>query len=378
MRIGLIAPPWVPVPPVSYGGTETVVDNLARGLSRLGHEVRLFTLGESTCPVARSYLFDQAPRVIGTSVEEAAHVFAAYDALADVDVIHDHTLLGPLLAAAAHPHHPPVVVTHHGVFTAENRRVFAQIARHAAVLAISHHQARHAGPVPVGAVIHHGIDLEQYRPGVADGEYLLFVGRMSADKGVHRAIRVARRSHRQLVILAKMREPSEHAYYAQHVQPLLDDDITVLIEPTPEARMDLQRGAAALINPITWPEPFGLVMAEALATATPVIAFGNGAAPEIIDHGRTGYLCRDEDAMVAAVARLDRIDRAACREAAERRFSQQRMATDHARFYRQLSEGVIAPTSQAIPKARNHAARGMDLETVRDLPRPRLRKQASR
>ena len=123
MRIGLIAPPWLPVPPEGYGGTEEVVDSLARGLRDLGHDVRLFTVGESTCPVPREYLYPHGPEPMGTGVEEAAHVMAAYEAFADVDIIHDHTMLGPLLAGGRAIPRPPVVTTNHGPFTPLARRL---------------------------------------------------------------------------------------------------------------------------------------------------------------------------------------------------------------------------------------------------------------
>ena len=173
-----------------------------------------------------------------------------------------------------------------------NRRTLAEAARHASIVAISHAHARSFGDIPVAAVIHHGIDLDVYTPGPGTGGYLLFTGRMSADKGVHHAVRVARRAGWPLVITAKIREPAERAYFDQQVRPLLGPDDDMLAEQPLAARVELMRHAAALLNPITWPEPFGLVMAEALAAATPVLAFPNGAAPEIIDHGRTGYLCR--------------------------------------------------------------------------------------
>ena len=140
-----------------------------------------------------------------------------------------------------------------------------------------------AGPVGEG-------DLDIHKPGPGTGGYLLFTGRMSPDKGVHRAVRVARRAGWPLVISAKIREPAEHAYFDRQVRPLLGPDDDLLAEQPRAARVDLMGYAAALLNPITWPEPFGLVMAEALAAATPVLAFPHGAAPEIIDHGRTGYL----------------------------------------------------------------------------------------
>ena len=338
MRIGLIAPPWIPVPPPAYGGTEEVIDNLARGLAALGHDVRLFTVGESTCPVPRQWLYRSPAEPMGDRFREAAHVLAAYQALAGADIIHDHTELGPLLAVRRGIARPPVVTTIHGQVTAQNRRRLAEAARHAAIVAISHAHARSFGAIPVAAVIHHGIDLDVYTPGPGTGGYLLFTGRMCADKGVHHAVRVARCAGWPLVIAAKIREPAERAYFDQQVRPLLGPEDDMRAEQPLAARVDLMRHAAALVNPITWPEPFGLVMAQALAAATPVLAFPNGAAPEIIDHGRTGYLCRDEDEMSAAAAHIGEIDRRQCRAAAEQRFSLDRMAADYERLYRAILE----------------------------------------
>ena len=193
MRIGLIAPPWIPVPPPAYGGTEEVIDNLARGLTALGHDVRLFTVGESTCPVPRQWLYRSPAEPMGASAPEAAHVLAAYQALAgDVDIIHDHTDLGPVLAGQHGMARQPVVTTIHGQVAGEPPPL-AQAARHASIVAISRAHARSFGPIPVAAVIHHGIDLDIHKPGPGTGGYLLFTGRMSPDKGVHRAVRVARR-----------------------------------------------------------------------------------------------------------------------------------------------------------------------------------------
>jgi glycosyltransferase involved in cell wall biosynthesis len=337
MRVGLVAPPWFPVPPPGYGGTEVVVDNLARGLQSRGHEIGLFTVGESTSPVFRQYLYPSAIAVqpMGAAVAEAAHLLAAYDALADVDVIHDHTVLGPLLAGRRQAGQPPVVTTNHGLFTAQTSRVFAAIAQHASIVAISTSQARTAAGIPIAAVIHHGIDLDVYRPGPGDGGYLLFMGRMSPDKGVDCAVRVAKRAGWPLVIVTKMRDPDEHTYFERQVQPLLDGQILAGEQPLAR-RLKLLRSARALLNPVRWVEPFGLVMAEALASGTPVLAFPNGAAAEIVDHGVTGYLCRDEDEMVAAVDRVGELQRASCRLAAEQRFSLPRMAREYERLYRRI------------------------------------------
>lgn len=372
MRIGIIAPPWLPVPPPAYGGTETVIDNLARGLQALGHNVLLYTVGESSCPVPRAALYADGPSPIGTSVEEAAHVLAAYDALSDVDIIHDHTTLGPLLAWSVGRRRLPIITTHHGAFTAENRRILAATAQHAAIVAISHSQAGLAGAVPISAVIHHGIDLDTYRSGPGGGDYLLFIGRMSADKGVHRAVRIAHRAGRRLIIAAKMREPAEEQYFTSVVRPLLGSDDQVLIEPPLRRRLDLLRHADALINPISWPEPFGLVMAEALASGTPVLAGRHGAAPEIVDHACTGFLCDDEDAMVRAVGRVGDIDRARCRNTAETRFSLKRMSEDYARLYRETLaawhgpwHGPVSHTTSSPP---HRAALSSPVARLAELP----------
>jgi glycosyltransferase involved in cell wall biosynthesis len=338
MRIGLIAPPWVPVPPPAYGGTELVIDNLARGLKELGHDVRLFTVGDSTCPVPTEYLYREPVAPIGVSIAESAHVLAAYEALADVDLIQDHTLLGPLVSGIAGMRRPPVVTTNHGPFTNETRRIWARISRHASIICISHSQARASGEVPVSAVIHHGIDLDVHQAGPGGGDYVMFIGRMSADKGVHHAVRIAREAGMPLIMATKMRENAEVAYFNAQVRPLLQSEDQLPTEMPLRRRLSLLRGATALLNPIIWREPFGLVMAEALASATPVLAFPNGAAPEIVDHGQTGFLCRNEADMVQAVGQVGKIDRDACRAAAEKRFSLQRMARDHERFYRSVLE----------------------------------------
>src|SRR5215472_11877553 len=157
MRIGLIAPPWVPVPPPAYGGTEVVIDNLARGLQDLGHEVRLFTVGESGCPVPIDFLYPQPMAPIGSVIPETAHVLAAYESLADMDIIHDHTFLGPLISGLRGMRRPPVVTTNHGPYSRVTLPVLEEVAKHASTIAISHSQARQSrengGSVPIAAVI---------------------------------------------------------------------------------------------------------------------------------------------------------------------------------------------------------------------------------
>lgn len=352
LRIGLIAPPWVPVPPPVYGGTEMVIDLLARGLTEAGHEVTLFTTGDATAPVARRWVH---PRALGTTAGsggEIRHVEAAYAALQSVDVIHDHTVLGPLCSMIDPQPHAPVVTTVHGQLTPRLRALYRAAARGAAIVMISHHQRSTAPEVPVEAVIHHGIDVDGSRFGLGQGGYLLFLGRMSADKGVHRAIRAARSAGRRLVIAAKMRDPEEHRYFTQCVEPLLGADAVYLGEVGVGQKQDLLCGAEALLNPIRWPEPFGLVMIESLAAGTPVLTFPEGAAPEIIEDGRTGFLCRDEDEMVDRIPEISQIDRRSCRSSARDRFSKERMIRDHLALYRRVIADDTAMIGSPAPATR--------------------------
>lgn len=360
MRVGLIAPPFVPVPPGAYGGTEAVVDNLAVELQRLGHEVRLFTVGESTCPVDRAHLFEHPVEPMGAGVEEAAHVLAAYRELDDVDIIHDHTVLGPLISGRAGITRRPVVVTNHGPFTPVTKPLFAEAARNASLVAISHDHAARAGDLPITEVVHHGVDVETYSPGAERGDHLVFIGRMSPDKGVHTAVQVARLAGRPLHIVTKMRESAEHEYYRSMVRPLLGPDDPEPVELPLAERVSLLRTAYGLLNPIAWPEPFGLVMAESLASGTPVIAAPLGAAPEIVTPGRTGFLPTSVEEAVEAVDRLEEIDRNVCRVEALRRFSASRMAADYLRVYERVLEGgaaerdgrVVRPDFARRPRSR--------------------------
>lgn len=343
MRIGLIAPPWIPVPPPLYGGTEGVIANLARGLTDRGHEVSLFSLGASTCPVQCGHLFTDPVEPMGQGALEAAHVLAAYEALGDMDIVHDHTVLGPLIAGRADLRAPPVVTTNHGLFTEVTRRILREVARTASVVAISHDQARRASGVSVAAVIHHGIDLDTYRPGPGGGDHLVFIGRMSPDKGVDRAIRIARSAGRPLRIISKMHTPEERHYFESRIRPLLGAGVGHPEELPLADRLQVLGTAVALVNPISWPEPFGLVMVESLATGTPVITAPRGAAPEIVTDGRTGFLCETEAQAVESVHRLAEIDRADCRSEAEGRFSLHRMAADYEGLFERLLDAPSLP-----------------------------------
>jgi glycosyltransferase involved in cell wall biosynthesis len=333
MRIALIAPPWLPVPPPAYGGIEAVVDRLARGFRAAGHEVLLFTNGESTCPVPRAWILPRAASDrMGRSLEELQHVIAAYQAARDYDIVHDHTLAGPLLARSAR--RSPVVTTAHFPIRGQHHALYQALAGRVPIIAVSRSQL--APDVPVAGVIPHGLDLRDFPPGPGAGDYLLFLGRMDPDKGVEAAVLAARRLGVRLLVAAKMQQPWERAYYQDRVRPLLGGLIEYVGEPAADQRLALLQDARALVLPLRWAEPFGLVMVEALACGTPVVATAMGAAPEIVEHGVTGFLVEDDEALVGALDRVDEIDRAACRRAAVTRFSSERMVTAHLELYERL------------------------------------------
>jgi len=343
LKVMIVAPPWVPVPPPAYGGTETVLDGLARALQAASVEVVLYTTGESTCPVPRAWTLAEAAGVgVGGSVVELRHVIGAYEHALElgVDIVHDHTLAGPVWARAL-PKAPVVVTTNHGPFIGDLFDYYRWIAPLVPVVAISRHQASTAGPIPIAAVIHHGVDLEAYKPGKGDGGYALFLGRMSPDKGVARAAALARRAGIPLKIAAKMREPHEREYFENEVRPLLGGGVDYVGEVGGRDKVELLQGARCLLNPIAWPEPFGMVMIEALACGTPVVATPEGSAPEIVVDGRTGFLADDDDALVQAMGAAAMLDRAECRRHAEEHFSLERMAADHLRLYHHLVAELV-------------------------------------
>lgn len=337
MKIGLMAPPWVPVPPPSYGGTEAVVDRLARGLVAAGHEVLLFAPGDSTCPVPTvPHTLPARPDEIGLTTVELAYVIRGHDCLAGCDVVHDHTLAGAAIGRRNGA--PPMLTTSHGPFTPEVSDIYRSFARRVPIIAISHAQAVEASlqGIQIARVIHHGLDPEEITPGPGAGGYLLFLGRMHPVKGADVAARVARQAGMPLRIAAKMREPAERDWFAAEVKPLLGGDIEYVGEVGRAEALSLLQDAAALVNPIRWSEPFGLVMIEALAAGTPVLAFPNGAAPEIVEDGSTGFLCVDEEHMVRRVGDIPLLERRACRNAVLTRFSTARVVEDHLAAYERI------------------------------------------
>lgn len=345
MQIAIIAPPWVPVPPVAYGGTEAVLDILARGLQDLGHQVLLCATGDSTCSVPRTSVIDAAVG-IGTAgpATEIGHVAHAYAQSLECDVIHDHTLVGPFFAQR----YPGlrVVTTNHGPFDGVLGDVYRAMGPAADVVAISAHQASTAPQMEIAAVIHHGVEPTDFPIGTGGG-HAVFLGRMSPNKGVAAAARIARIAGVPLLIAAKMGEPAEHDYFEREVRPLLGNGIEYVGEVGPDEKKALLGSARCLLNPIAWAEPFGMVMIEALACGTPVVATPCGAVPEIVRPEVTGLIAAEEHDLAAAVDRVTALDRRDCRRAVEGHFSATRMVSDHVLLYEEVLASV--PRSARSP-----------------------------
>jgi len=333
MRIGLIAPAWLPIPAPAYGGTETVVNTLARGLHAAGHEVLLVCHPASTCPVPRASVVPAEDTVrMGRASIELEHAIGAYELVQDCDVVHDNTLAGPVYATGFPE--LAVVATNHMPFTRTMTAIFGAAVPHVGLIAISHSHAASTN-LPIAGVVHHGVDLAEFPIGAGDGGYVAVLSRMTPEKGVHRAIAIARAAGVQLRIAAKMREQHEREYFDEFVRPHLGDDVIYLGELGAADKRELLGGAAALLNPIGWPEPFGMAMVEALACGTPVIGCPQGAAPEIVLDGVTGFLSDDDDELAVRLREVHRIDRAACRQRVADCFSAESMVEGHLRVYEQ-------------------------------------------
>ncbi len=338
MRIAVIAPPWAPIPPNLYGGIELIVDELAQGFQAAGHEVVLFATGDSHSAVPTKWVLEQAEGVrIGMAVPELRHVMHAYEAVQGYDVVHDHTVFGPVYAERFPD--LKVVTTIHGPFNDELTDIYRRMSERVPIIAISHDQRRHVPDIPIARVIHHGLDPGAFPVGEGDGGYFLFLGRMAPEKGAHRAVEAAWKAGARLLLAAKMREPWEFDYFENYVQPYLNEDIRYLGEVPHEEKLRLLAGARGLLNPIQWAEPFGLVMVEALACGTPVLAFPEGAAPEIVEDGKTGFLCEDVAEMAERIGQVDGLDRSACRAKVEDYFCTTRMVAEHLDLFEELAGG---------------------------------------
>lgn len=349
MRVLQIAPPWFTVPPVGYGGIEQVVAVLADGLVDAGHDVTLLASGGSTSKAEVVSVFAEPPSAdLGSSVHELTHVMAGFARRGEFDLIHDHSGFGGA-ALGSFLDGPPVVHTLHGPWT-PIVQAFYRTAAGLHLVGISHHQRSRAPlGVEVPDVVHNGISLTDH-PFRADADadgHLAFVGRANAEKGPEVAVRVARRTGRHLKMAVKVNEPAEQRYWDTVVAPLLDGaDVEVVRNGTKRDAIDIMSGAVATLFPISWPEPFGLVMVESMAVGTPIVGYAAGASTELVVSGRTGLLIPPGDVagLCAAVEGASSLDRAACRAHVARRFSNATMVAGYETVYERLVAGHTAPT----------------------------------
>jgi glycosyltransferase involved in cell wall biosynthesis len=334
MRIAQVAPLAESVPPEGYGGTERVVSYLTEELVRLGHEVTLFATADSETSAELEPMSPRAARSdphLDPRPFETRMLAEAYRRSEEFDVIHCHTdYVG--LPLAEHVTTQTVVTLHGRLDLPGLAGVFRGFPN-VSYVSISDSQRAPVPDINWVATVHHGLPARSYRFEPAAGDYLLFLGRISPEKCPDRAIRIATRARVPLRIAAKV-DPVDREYFEAVVRPLLDDPLVDFIgEVNGEQKIELLAHSRALLFPIDWPEPFGLVMIEALACGTPVIARRRGSVPEILRHGETGLMCETDDELCEAIATVGQIDRRRCREDFERRFTDKRMAKDYLAVY---------------------------------------------
>jgi glycosyltransferase involved in cell wall biosynthesis len=340
LHIAMLAPPWIPVPPPGYGGIEYVVALVTDALVAHGHDVDLFCApGSSSSARVRPLLPSPHPEAIERSLYEGDHVgrvFRAVDAEAEsdhpFDVIHDNCGYTPL--AMANRIDTPLVHTVHGPFNEETNDYYSQNGHNGTVVCISQAQAGLA-PVPdiVDTVVHNPIDVDAWPLGYDKEDYLLWLGRFAPEKGPHRAIQVAKATGRRLILAGPV-QPGQERFFANEIQPHLDgSQISWIGEVGGARKQHLFADASVFLMPIRWAEPFGMVMVESLAAGTPVLAFPEGAATEIVEHGVNGFLVGDEQEMATMVDKAGEIDPMACRRSAER-FAPDRIALGYEAAFR--------------------------------------------
>ena len=339
MKIAQIAPLWERVPPFRYGGIELIVSLLTEELVRRGHEVTLFASGDSITSAGLHSVHDQAlrldPNIKEPALYELMMLADVYSNAHHFDIIHSH------IGCAAFPYtsfvKTPTVHTTHGIFTPDNEKMFRRFAPQPFV-SISEAQREPRLGLNYFGTVYNGIDTSVYpfHPEPTQPAYLAFVGRISPEKGPIEAIKIARAAGLPLKMAGKV-DPVDREYYRDLVDPLIDgEQIQYLGEVSHEEKVQLLGGATVTLFPITWREPFGLVMIESMATGTPVIGMGLGAVPEVIAHGKTGFVCRSLEKMIEAIPAATKIDRKVCRDDVLNRFSVQSMTDEYEKVFQLL------------------------------------------
>lgn len=352
LRVALVSTCALSTPPRGYGGTELMVAELSRELQELGHRPTVFATGDSTCVGAREGLFAHPVWPVDR-LAELRHVGASWAQIGSVDEFDlVHVNEPEALPFTSFVPLPTVATVHH-------ERAATLLAHYTAYpevayVAISRRQAELAWEMRFRAVIHHGVDPSRYPLGKG-GRRFAFLGRLAPEKGPHLAIEAARRLRVPLVLGGEA-QAAHQAYFAQHVAPALAPGIRSAGELDQRAKVELLAGSRALLFPIQWEEPFGLVMIESMLAGTPVIAYACGAAPEVVEDGVTGFLVHTLDEMCRRMQDVAVIDRKACRARARERWSAARMAREYAALYLEVIDHFSATRARYTLPAGDDAA----------------------
>lgn len=337
MKIAMLAPPWIKIPPAGYGGIEWVVHYLTDELVERGHEVTLYASGDSSTRARLRSTFDrQMPDRIGETLYDIQNSANCLLDAGEFDLIHDHT--GFTAVPYASLLKTPLVHTLHGPFTTDICAFYKKFRDSAHYVAISDYQRGCCPDLQYAGTVYNPIDIIgwPFVESAAKSDYLLAFGRICSDKGFHTAIEVAKRTGEKLIIAGAIQQQNRD-YYETVVKPQVDgEQIKYVGEVSLTEKWKLFSQAKAFLFPIQWPEPFGLVMIEAMATGTPVIAFPEGAAPEVVEDGVTGYLVNSAEEMVAALGRIDEIDAHACRSYVQDKFSVSKCADGYVDVYEKV------------------------------------------
>ena len=339
MRIAQVAPLWERVPPPAYGGVELVVGLLTDELVRRGHEVTLFASGDSISLAKLTSVHPRALRLDRTikdySVYEMLNLASVYERAEEFDIIHSHVGHGTL--AYANLVTTPTVHTLHGIFTPDNEKIFS-FAKKQPYVNISDAQREPRLGLNYLATVYNGIDVSSYEfhAQPENPPYLAFLGRMSPEKGAHLAIEIAKETGWRLKMAGKV-DVVDVEYFEKEIKPHIDGkQIEYLGEANHTQKNALMGGAVATLFPITWREPFGLVMVESMASGTPVIAIKLGSTEEVISHGKTGFLCNNIQECISAIDQVTELDRYACRQHVENIFSVKHMTDGYEAVYQQV------------------------------------------
>jgi glycosyltransferase involved in cell wall biosynthesis len=353
MKIAQIAPLWEQVPPTTYGGTELVVSLLTEELVRRGHEVTLFASGDSTTAANLESVHPKAlrldPTIQEVGIYEMLQLSQVYERANEFDIIHSH--MGCAGLPYANLVKTPTVYTLHGIFTPDNEKMFVH-ARRQPFVSISNAQREPRLNLNCVATVYNGVDTSAYQfyPKPSDPPYLVFLGRMSPEKGTHLAIAIAKATGWNLKIAGKI-DAVDVDYYEQEVKPHIDGQQIEFLGEANHAQKNILFGnATATLFPITWREPFGLVMTESMAAGTPVIAMSLGSTPEVIAHGKTGFLCHTLEDCIQAVSQIGTLDRRACRQHVEANFSVQKMVNGYEAVYQQILADRFAQNGRSLVK----------------------------